>query len=356
MRLAIVSVTSQGARLGRELQGLLTGGEFSAIDAYSKLGRGGNQDREYDTLAVLITELFTQYDGFVFIMATGIVVRTIAPLIRDKRIDPAVIVMDERGKHVISLLSGHLGRANYLANVIADRLAATPIITTASDVQGKIAPDVMAAECRLGVSPFLILKRINTMLVEGQTVGYFLDESLPEASTSAAWLRQHGISYRMLSEFPAGADASILITDQHIATDAIHLFLRPKTLVAGIGCRRGMAKEKLLSALADACASTGRSIDSVGKIASVALKADEIGLLKAAQEIAAETLFYEPAVLNRIVTEQNLTVSEFVNDKMGVGSVCEAAAICGANNSQLLLKKQTYQGVTIALAEVKSGS
>lgn len=354
MRLAIISVTSQGAKLGRELHGLLTGGEF-IVDVYSKRGRGGSQDQEYETLAVLVTELFSQYDGFVFIMATGIVVRMIAPLIQDKRTDPAVIVMDEKGAHVISLLSGHLGRANYLANLIAGRLAATPVITTASDVQGKVAPDVMAAELRLTVAPFSHLKQINAMLVEGQTVGYFLDEGLPEAGAYAGWLKEHGVSFKTLNDFPSDTDASVLITDKHIIANSRHIFLRPKTLAAGIGCRRGIAKESIVNALNDACAGIGRSIDSVRIIASVSLKADEAGLLATAEEIGAETVFYEAKVLNEIASEHNLAISEFVKDTIGVGSVCEAAAICGAKNSQLLLKKKAYQGITIALAEVKSG-
>jgi cobalt-precorrin 5A hydrolase len=355
MRLAIVSVTSQGAKLGRKLQELLTGGEFTAIDGYSKQGRGERNDQEYENLSVLVNKIFSQYDGFVFIMATGIVVRTIAALIQDKRTDPAVIVSDETGKHVISLLSGHLGRANYLATLIAGRLAATPVITTASDVQGKMAPDVMAAEVHLTIDPFGRLKKINTMLVEGQNVSYFLDEMLPEAGAYADWLRRNGVSFRPLNEFPADADASILITDKQVATDLIHLYLRPKTLVAGIGCRRGTEKARLLAALADACSRVGRSLYSVGKIASVSIKADETGLLAAAQELAAETLFFEPAVLSNVVSEQGLETSEFVKNKIGVGSVCEAAAICGAKNNQLLVKKQMYQGITIALAEVKSG-
>lgn len=386
MRLAIISITSEGAKLGNRLKTLLTDRMgiteptipmtgmdsttiqrnlnrplnevwFDAVDVYSKHGRGCSLDQKYAKLADLVNRIFFQYDGFVFIMATGIVVRTIAPLIQDKRTDSAVVVMDEKGVHVISLLSGHLGRANYLTTLIAGRLMANPVITTASDVQGKIAPDVMAAECHLTIVPFQQLKSINTMLVEGKNISYFLDESLSSADIYADWLGRNGVSFRSLNEFPADADASIFITDKIVATDLVHLYLRPKTLVAGIGCRRGIEKASVLAALTEACAGIGRSIDSVGMIASVSIKADETGLLEAAAAIGAKTLFFEPALLERVVSEQGLAISEFVKSKIGVGSVCEAAAICGSKNNQLLLKKQAvYRGITIALAEVKSGS
>ena len=349
MRLAIFSLTSQGAKLGQKIRGLLADGAFPVVDTYCKQSKGGSEDREFNTLAAAVTDLFAKYDGLVFIMATGIVVRTIAPLLQDKRTDPAIVVMDEKGRHVISLLSGHLGRANHLTNVLAERLAAAPVITTASDVQGKTAPDVVAAELRLAVSSYSRLRQMNNQLVEGQPVQYFLDERLPGAAAYAGWFKQNQVDFQLFSEFPAAAGTNVLITDR-LAADSAGLFLRPKTLVAGIGCRRGTAKEQILQALEDACTGVGRSMASVGLIASVSLKADEVGLLAAAAAIDADTVFYEPEILNQVVNEQDLTISDFVKEKIGVGSVCEAAAICGAKNNQLLLKKKTYQGITVALA------
>ena len=353
MKLAIISVTSGGAALAERLQALLTADGLTA-DLYRRQGRGGG-GQAYDSLTALISRIFAGYDGLVFIMATGIVVRSIAPLIRDKRTDPAVVVIDEQGRHAISLLSGHLGRANQLALLVAERLGADPVITTATDIQGKTAPDVIAAAFGLAIEPFARLKAINSLLAEGQPVAYILDESLPEAEAYAGWLRQRDVGFRPLAAWTADHSAAVLITDKQVAGAAAQLYLRPKTLVAGVGCRRGTAADAILAALAAACGSAGRRLLAIKTIASVSLKADEAGLLAAARAIGAKTAFYDAVVLERVVAEQDLTISQFVKDKIGVGSVCEAAAICGAGNPKLLLTKRKYPGITVALAEVRSG-
>ncbi|MDU4960339.1 MAG: cobalt-precorrin 5A hydrolase [Sporomusaceae bacterium] len=353
MKLAVISVTGGGAALAERLQELLAADGLS-VDLYRKQGRG-SAGQEYDSLPPLISRLFSAYDGLVCIMAAGIVVRAIAPLVQDKRTDPAVVVIDEAARHVISLLSGHLGRANQLTLDLAARLGADPVITTATDVLGKTAPDVLAAAFDLAIEPFERLKPVNSLLAEGQSVDFVVDASLPQAKVYQDWLRQRRVEAVALADWTDRDCAAVLITDKQLAGAASPLYLRPKTLVAGIGCRRGTPAATILAALADACGSVGRSPQAVGTIASVSLKADEAGMLAAAESIKAKTEFYEPAVLERITAEQELTISQFVKEKIGVGSVCEAAAICGAGNPTLLLRKQRYPGITVALAEARSG-
>ena len=129
MKFAVISVTLKGALLGEKLHGQLD----DKIDLYAKAkGPLHSETAAYDNLSVLVNDIFDKYDGLIFIMATGIVVRVIAPHIRDKRYDPAVVVMDDAGIHAISLLSGHLGGANELTEQVAAAVGARPVITTAT--------------------------------------------------------------------------------------------------------------------------------------------------------------------------------------------------------------------------------
>jgi cobalt-precorrin 5A hydrolase len=148
MKLAIISVTKNGALLAEKLAKNLT----FKTDLYAKVDRDADVPAEYyDSLSRLVDSIYNVYDGLIFIMATGIVVRVIAPHIRDKRFDPAVVVMDEAGEYAISLLAGHIGGANELARIISRAIDARPVITTATDVIQKPAADILAVKLGLEI-------------------------------------------------------------------------------------------------------------------------------------------------------------------------------------------------------------
>lgn len=350
MKIAVISVTNAGARLSEKIAQSL-----NHVDIYAKAGRNLlKYKNEYHSLSELICKIFRQYDGLVFIMATGIVVRVIAPFIQDKRSDPAVVVVDETGNYAISLLSGHIGGANDLARMIAESIQAIPIITTATDVNNKPAADVLAVKLGLKIELFDMIKKINAALVNGDAVCFFLDSALQswDYSNKAAEL---GIELHELNTMTAinHDDPVVVITDKLLDVKPNQLLLRPPTLAVGIGCRRGTTKQEILDAIHTACTMIKKSINSIAVISSTVVKQDELGLLEAVQALNVPVKFFNHEDIADTINQNNLKVSSFVNEKIGVGNVCEAAALLASQSNKILLPKTKFSKITIAITEVK---
>lgn len=350
---AVISVTNQGSLLAEKIAATLPGD----VRTYAKEGRSLALEAEiYTDLSQLVKSLFPTVSGLIFVMATGIVVRTLAPLLVHKAQDPAVVVLDEQGQNVISLLSGHIGGANELAKEIAKITEGNPVITTATDIQQVMAPDMFAIHLDLDIESFEAAKEIASLIVNGKKVLYFLDDTIPEAGMYRQKAKAHQIdllpmeSMGKMQDF----DGAIVVTDHNIFQSVPTLYLRPPALVAGIGCRRGTSGADILQALQEVVAEQGRSIKSLTGIASVSIKEDEIGLLSVAQQLAVKTSFYTPDQLREVIHDRNLTESEFVKNQIGVGNVCESAAILASNRGQIIAPKKCFEGITIALARVKS--
>ena len=351
MKIAVISVTQKGALLGEELRDKLDGN----IDLFTK-DRGALRSEAslYDNLSDLINEIFNKYDGLVFIMAAGIVVRVIAPHVRDKRFDPAVVVMDDAGIHAISLLSGHLGGANELTEKVAEAVGARPVITTATDVAHLPAPDVLSVKLDLGIEPFEELKAVNAAIVAGQRVPFFIDQQLAQAEKYVQGAAEMGVELLDMKELSdlEKYDAAVIITDKELYMPQLHLYLRPTTLSIGIGCRKGTTSGEIWSAVNDACRKIGRSTKSIAIVGSSIVKQEEIGLLAAVQQLEIPIEFYTNEQLQAVIDIYRLDVSKFVEDEIGVGNICEASALLGARASSLLLPKTIYPKVTVAIAEV----
>lgn len=352
MKLAIISVTNKGARLAEKLANALG----HPADVYAKACRNPQGfPQVYECLRDLVDKVFHRYDGLIFIMATGIVVRVLAPHIHDKRFDPAVVVVDEAGEHAISLLSGHIGGANDLAREVASTIGARPVITTATDVANLPAADVLAVKLDLTIEPFEQLKHINAAIVNGEQVAFFIDQDLANASHYIHLAAEMGVVLRNMGELvhTDNYDAAVVITDKELYMVKPHVYLRPATLAVGIGCRRGTPSAEILTALGDACRKIGRSMKSIAVIASSVVKQDEVGLLAAVQQLEVPYEFFTNEQLQQCIENHGLAISKFVEEKIGVGNVCEPAALCGGQTQTLLLPKTVYPNVTVAIAEVK---
>ncbi|SDE84698.1 cobalt-precorrin 5A hydrolase [Sporomusa acidovorans] len=352
MKLAVISVTNKGAELAGKIAPLLE----AKVDIYVKNGRNPQSEpNTYNCLSDLVHEIFSVYDGLIFIMATGIVVRVIAPYVKDKRFDPAVVVMDDGGTFAISLLSGHIGGANELAQLVGNAVQATPVITTATDVAKLPAADVLAVKLNLAMEPFASLKTINSVIVNGGKVAFLVDKELDGYAQYICSAAELNVPLADTSElaFSENYDAAVIITDRNFPIAKPHLYLRPGSLAVGVGCRRGTSGAEILSAISQACQAIGRSIKSVAIIGSTTVKEDEIGLLSAAQQLAVPIEFYTHQQLNECIEKHALALSNFVNEKIGVGNVCEPAAILAGRTSKLFLPKTKYPKVTVAITPVR---
>ncbi|MFZ5641166.1 MAG: cobalt-precorrin 5A hydrolase [Bacillota bacterium] len=364
MKAAVVAVTRQGALLAEQVAGALAA-EGKEVTMYvpGKFTLLKVPDRRVPyrkPLKELMEEIFPEYDAIICIMALGIVVRLIGPHLQDKRTDPAVLALDEGGKYVISVLSGHWGGANALAEELAAGLRAVPVITTATDVHRLPAIEMLAKERRWQVEPFNLVRRINAAMVNGDRIYIFSDRPLP------AGLPEN-VTVKKLTEFNRYEDLDgevVFVTNRLVTGAPVRaLYLRPGHLVLGIGCKRGTTRETVTDAVTSVLTGAGLNPDDVRLIATVDIKKDEPGLLAAAAEWQLPVRFFTADELaaamqeDKITQENKMTVSEFVEQQIGVGGVCEPAAILGAGRqAKLVVPKQVINGVTVAVAGDTSAS
>lgn len=348
MRCAAFTVTPHGIELAEKLRGAGIG----SVDIFVKEGKSAPADAKYySRLADVVGEAFSRYDALIFFSAMGITVRLIAPHLQSKLLDPAVIVVDDQARYAISLLSGHVGGANALTYQVADALKARPVVTTATDVNGLAAPDVIAAELGLKPSPKAMIQRINSSLLAHQPVSYCIDKSLPRAEFFRQKLRERGIEAKLVTvdEAVSTEALGVFITPRTLPVCENLLYLHPRRLIAGIGCRRGVSEEEIKSALAAACEMIGQEISAVSIIASSIVKADEAGIHDLADHLQVPTRFFTNEELERKIVEYDLTQSDFVRKKIGVGNVCGAAAIACVERGIFALEKTKFKKVTVAL-------
>ncbi|MDD2959055.1 MAG: cobalt-precorrin 5A hydrolase [Lachnospiraceae bacterium] len=291
---------------------------------------------------------FSNRDVVIFVGAAGIAVRSIAPFLQSKATDPAVLVADEKGTFVISLLSGHIGGANELCSQLAKRLQAIPVITTATDLNGKFAVDVFAKQNGMWIDDMVCAKEISAAILYGEKIGFSSDfpvtGSLPEELQAV----QNG-----KTESAAKTEDCYEI---HITWDASkksvpgcrRLCLVPKTIVLGVGCKKGKTEAELEKAVLDTLHDRKISIHAVKKICSIDIKAKEAGLLEFCEKyhLAFET--YPADALRKVKGE--FSASEFVSSQVGVDNVCERSAVLGSGGGQLIQRKKACGGITVAAA------
>ena len=316
MRIRIFSFTNRGRELAETLSRSLEMHEAMIIPKEASRG---------DVCAAA----FRDREALVFIGAAGIAVRSIAPLVRDKLEDPPVLVMDELGRHVIPLLSGHVGGANALALEIAEATGAVPVITTATDINDAFPADLFAAENRLSIADRDGIAKVSSSALEGRPVTL------------------------CIKDFPPAGDVDVLVADEREAgslKSAASIVLCPKRYAAGMGCRRGRTYEELRGFAERVLAENGIELRDVGCIATIDVKKDEEGFRRLSQAWRMPLITFEAGVLEK--AEGSFSHSDTVLEKVGVDNVCERAAVLAAGRgSHLVIKKTAENGMTIAVAE-----
>ena len=279
-------------------------------------------------LSVAAARWFPEADALIFIAAAGIAVRCIAPFVRDKFRDPAVLAVDENGRFVISLLSGHAGGANRLCGLLAEALGAQPVITTATDGRGLFAVDVFAAENGLQISDRTTAKQISARILAGEILKIYFEEGLqpPAGSGNRFENDRKGVCRMGVCRTPDRADADIIVSFRYIEGDRKEaLYLIPRAVVLGIGCRRGTTVEAVRKAALQILRTSGVFRRAVAGIASIDLKKEEAGLLAFAEEWDLPLTFYAAEELARV--PGTFSSSEFVRTITGVDCVCERSAL-----------------------------
>lgn len=335
---AIVCFTPNGRQLSETVENCLKNEkwefEWEADTFYRPIPFGGWMKEHFQKLDVLI-----------FIGAMGIAVRGMAPYLRDKKTDPAVVVLDEKGAFVISVLSGHLGGANEFAGQLSKMLGAAPVITTASDVNGKIAIDVFAKKNGLVITSMKQAKLCAARIVAGSPVSFSCEGII------------HG-------EIPPELRAKRQEAEFHVEVSPYRqeqrenlLHLVPKAFVLGIGCKRGTCASQIAGRVEEELQKMDIDLRSVLSMASIDLKKDEEGLLEFARQKEIPLYFYSTEELSK--AEGSFTPSKFVAQTTGVENVCERAGFLLAKKQGMksleqcmVLPKSGKNGVTVAIMKI----
>ena len=301
------------------------------------------------SLSEWTTQMFDQSDALVYVGAAGIAVRAIAPFVKSKVTDPAVVVVDEGGSYAIPVLSGHLGGANDLARAIAERIGAEAVITTATDVNHVFAIDEWTRKQGLVIRNPERIKTVSAALLAGETV--HIATEWPIAGAPPKGVEVEELHRTLEGELrPAAFPPNIVLTNRR---DAAKLFPEaliavPKNIVLGAGCKRNVLPasfELLLTQLLGELDLLEESIDAVG---SIDIKKDEPGLLAFCTVHDWPLITFSAARLRE--AEGEFTASFFVRNVTGVDNVCERSAVV-LSGGVLIKEKTTGSEATMAAAE-----
>ena len=349
MGIAIIAITSNGVRLGSKVMSGLDEATLFIPRRYADDSEGATV---YDgDVKELVARLWPEVRGLVFIMATGIVVRLIAPHLRAKDMDPAVVVMDDAGNFAISLLSGHLGGANELASRCASITGAREVITTATDVNGLPSFDMVAKEEGWVIEDLGRVKVLNSLLLDDKQIAV-VD---PTGRVRVTFNGRGKLSFHdtFVSALESGARGFLFVTNRQLPPQSCSdrlLVLRPKNLVLGIGCNSGTGLEEIQEVTVSALKQLFLSLKSIRCVATAEAKRHEPGLVAFAESLGVPLICYESNELNGVSVPS--PPSPHALAAIGATGVAEPAALLASGGGTLLMKKLKSGNVTLAIAEL----
>lgn len=331
MNIGVISVTNQGDEICKKLK------EFFNVTLFSK------KTIPDFNLGNITKELMENYEAVIFISSTGIAVRGIAPYLKSKTTDPAVLVIDSTGSFVISLISGHLGGANELTLKVAKCLSAMPVITTATDILGITAPDCIARDNNLVIDDLKKAKIISSMLVAGKKIS-FIDEkkeiSLPKGYLGSME-NTEGLVYVTNKE-------NFQKVEQFNNLETLKLIR--KNIVLGIGCKKDFPVNKMRESVLSLLKQNNLDIKAIKVVATVEVKSHEVAILELNKFLKSQLNIWS---LEEIKEVQNKYVgSNFVEKSIGVRAVCEPCT--ELSGAKLLTGKIACDGMTICIGEIEN--
>ena len=361
MSTAIIALTRNGAELARALAKELSASGEVALLLEERFVRDGDSAVSFPLPArPVVQQAFEEHAALVLFLSAGATIRLLAPCLESKRRDPAVVCVDDAGKFCVSLLSGHLGGADRLAEEVARILGATPVVTSASHASGTLAVDLLGREFgwTIEATPEAVT-RASAAVVNGRPVGIWQETGEPwhgAAGGHAANITKYPTLEKLRAASP---EAALLITDQRLGADELPSGIptavyRPRSLAVGMGCRRGVPAEHLEQLLTDAFRDCGLALASLTSIATAELKRGEEGLEQLAAKFGVPLRHYSADELNSVFDaadgEGRPTASERAHSLVGVWGVAEPAALLESGAEELLVRRRNTDRATIAVA------
>lgn len=350
---AIIAITKNGINIATSLKKHFPSWE---IFSPSKLSNNDSQIQWFEeTTTSKVKELFSGYDAIVCIFSLGAVIRLIAPHLKDKKTDPAVVVIDDIAKFVISTLSGHLGGANELTEKISNVLHATPVVTTAADVNKTIPVDLVGKEFGWTIDDHNNVTKVSAFMVNEEKIGVFQDAGEREWWSPKKELPKNVHVYNTLDDL-AKSDCKgfLIITDKIIEDKKIleqAVIYRPKTLIVGVGLHWDTTKDIIKEGMNFCLSKFKLSPKSIAKFASIKKEADVKGLQELSDEINVPIEYFEKEKLATITIPNP---SDVVQTFEGTPSVSEASAIKASGGELIVQKHKFPPNLTIAIARRSS--
>ena len=347
-KIAIIGFSTNGLTVGRTLKaGLEANGYEVRLDGKSKYISGSLTESHKEWTE----SRFADSDALVFVCACGIAVRSIAPFLKSKKEDPAVLVVDELGKAVIPILSGHYGGANELAEELARLIGARPVITTATDLNNRFAVDTFARKNKCTLYPAWAAKEVSAALIAGEPVGFYSEFEVtgdfPEGLIRVRMNDSGTFTPEDRGRTMPAIGISVTVRS-YMAPFRVTARVIPEAVWLGVGCRKGKECEAIKTFLDIYL--TGHRIDprSVKGLCSIDKKKDEPGLIAAAEVHQLEFETFTAAEL--AAAKGDFSPSLFVARNMGVDNVCERSAVVASHGGKLLAGKKAEFGITCAAA------
>lgn len=376
----IVALSRSGSRLAADLQRRLPGNSRLYLDRRFAAAAAADTDTQvYDRpLRPVVQRLFSESRRLILFMPVGAAVRLLAPAMRHKHTDPAVVCVDDGGRFAVSLLSGHIGGGDALAGEVAAILGATPVITSASHALDTLAVDLLGLELGWKIEASSeTITRVSAAVVNGEPVGVYQDAGQRDWwPANQPWPANLTVypTLQALSQSPSAAylvitdrwlpdpEPGVIEWDVEVRDDMTNtqrprnmVVYRPRTLVAGIGCRRGVRFRDLSEFVGRTLSRNGFWVDSIAAIATAELKADEPAIRELAAKYGVPLRTYSTAQLNQVFAdhpEAGLNKSAAAHRLLGLWGVAEPAALLAAGSKELALPRQKTDRATLAVARI----
>jgi len=361
-KIAVIAITKHGAVLAEKLYQSLDKSDLFISAKFNKEipALSGKITFTVDPIKVVTERIFSSYDALIYVVSLGAVVRTIAPFLKDKNTDPAVLVIDDNANFVISVLSGHVGGANELTEEIAKLLGSQPVVTTASDVGKTIPVDILGREFGWTLDSKENVTKVSASVVNQEPIAFY-----QEAGEPGWWKRDTPLpaNIRLCRSFEELDDpafkAVLIVTDKQLPDDwplrSKAVVYRPKSLVLGMGCDKGVSLQDIEDLIFKTLADHGLSIKCLKAVSTVDLKAEEPGLKEFAQKHGLPLHSFTREEINQVKDVPN--PSEMAMKYIGAIGVAEPSVLLCSQAETLLVPKVKAARVTLAIARMnfKSG-
>lgn len=356
MKVAVVAITKHGLEVAKSLQDKMPELDLYAPKKFSD--PSSNVNWFTDATSLMIGKLFKSYEGLICIFSLGAVIRLISPHMKDKKTDPAVLVIDDRAQYVISALSGHLGGANQLARTIASLLDATPVITTAADVNETIAVDLLGREFGWVIDDDSNVTKVSAHMVNEDKIGVYQDAGEKNWWSDDRPLPRNVTMVNTIDELKSDDYKAALIITDRVLEDEYQKLLeksvvyRPKTLVIGIGLHWDTSKDEIRNGIQDTLHNAGLSFKSIRNISTINRKSIVKGLQQFSEESNIRIEYFDK---NQLSTVEVPNPSDTVKKFEGTASVSEASSMLSAGSQSILVPKRKFPpNLTVAVARVNS--